>query len=73
MKAKNKMYCLVCKRSTEHLPYCETRDMNYLGYPVDYTEEGWVCAVCGEEQVTCDQFDKAMAEIKETYYIKKHS
>lgn len=73
MSKKVKMHCIKCRKMTEHIPYCEEREMSYLGYDVDYTEEGWICAVCGDEQLTCDQFDKAMAEIKETYYIKKHS
>ena len=68
---KDKMYCTACRRFTEHRSYCEERSVEYLGYAVDYTEEGWICTHCGEEQQTVEQFDKAMAEIKETYYILK--
>ena len=68
---KDKMYCTACRKFTEHRSYCEERTIDYMGFPVDYTEEGWICTHCGEEQQTVEQFDKAMAEIKETHYILK--
>lgn len=69
MKPKKSMFCVMCQKNTEHTPYCEERTYTYKGLDVDYSEEGWICNHCGEEQQTVAQFDKSMAEIKETYFI----
>ena len=71
VKPKADMYCMCCKKETPHTPYCEEREFNYRDILVSYTENGWICNVCGEEQQTAQQFDEAMAEIRETYYIMK--
>lgn len=71
MKHKEDMYCIVCRKETPHTPYCEDREYNYRGVDVDYTENGWICNVCGEEQQTVQQFDESMADIRESYFIKK--
>lgn len=72
-KQKARMYCIRCKTFTEHTSYCEERTIPYLGYMIDYEEEGWICSHCGDEQQTVPQYDKAMEEIRETYYIKKRA
>ena len=71
MKRKEEMYCIVCKKKTEHTPYSEERDYIYRDVLVTYNEEGWICNHCGEEQQTVAQFDASMAEIRESYFILK--
>ena len=69
MKPKKVMFCVMCRKNTGHTPKCEARIFNYKGIDIDYYEEGWICNHCGEEQQTVAQFDKAMKEVKETYFI----
>lgn len=67
----SEMLCLSCGKFLPHTSYCETRNITYMGVDVDYTESGWICSVCGEEQQTMQQFEDSLAEIKQTYNILK--
>jgi hypothetical protein len=72
MKPTSKMYCIQCKKITDHVPYIEDDTINYNGAMVDYTDKGFICAVCGSQNSTAEQYTEVMQEIRENYELTRH-
>jgi len=72
MKPTSKMYCIQCKKTTDHVPYIEDDTINYNGVMVEFTDKGFICSVCGSQNCTPEQYDEVMQEIRENYELTWH-
>jgi hypothetical protein len=70
MKPTTKLFCIYCKRETDHLPYIEDDTINYGGTMVEFTDKGFICGICGAQNSTPKQYDEVMSEIQENYKLK---
>ena len=71
MKPTTKLFCIYCKKETDHLPYIEDDTINYGGTVVEFTDKGYICCKCGAQNCTPEQYDAVMSEIKENYQLMK--
>ena len=72
MKPTSKMYCIQCKKTTDHVPYIEDDTIDYNGVMVEFTDKGFICSVCGSQNCTPEQYDDVLQEIRENYELTRH-